>query len=403
MDPELPGRHARGASWGVLLAIVCARFAFGYQLQTVASLGPDLAARFHLDFAALGTLVGLYMLPGIVAALSFGFLAQRIGDRAVLAGGMALMTVGSAAAALAGGPAGIGAARVLGGAGAVGLMVMQGKVLADRYQGRGFLLSLGLMLGAFPIGIGVGQLTHARLAAAFGWPAAFLAGALPSAIGCALLLGFWRGGGVAHGIRRIGWPSREECVLVVLAGLIWTFYNAGFNAFLTYTPSLLALRGEPAWVTDAVMNVTTWGNLPAILFGGALAARFGPGRVFTMGMLVAVVSVAAIGLSHWPLLWGAIYGTIGAVQAGVIVGAGTLSSRPQNRAVGMGLFYTTYYVGGTIFPAVCGRAADLTGDPAGAFVCGAAISALAFPCWWLHRARSMRPALLSADDADGRR
>lgn len=373
---------------GILLAITFARFAFGYQLQTVASLGPELSARFHLDFAALGTLVGLYMLPGIVAALSCGFLAQKLGDRAVLAGGMLLMTLGSVAASLAGGPAGIGAARVLGGAGAVALTVMQGKVLADRFQGRGFLLSLGLMLGGFPIGIGVGQLTQGPLSHAFGWPAAFLAGALPSAVACALLLMFWRGGGAAHGVRRLGWPSWPECVLVVLAGLIWTFYNAGFNAFLTYTPSLLAIRHQPAWVTDAVMNFTTWGNLPAILSGGALAARFGPNRVFTVGTLVAIVAVPAIALTHWPLLWGIIYGTVGAVQAGVVVGAGTLSSRPQNRAVGMALFYTTYYVGGTIFPAICGRAADLAGDPSGAFVCGAAISALSFPCWWLHRARS---------------
>lgn len=383
-----PLAKASGASIGILLAITFARFAFGYQFQTVASLGPELTARFHLDFTALGTLVGLYMLPGIVAALLFGFLAQKLGDRAVLGGGMALMTVGSLAAAFAGGPAGIGTARVLGGAGAVALMVMQGKVLADRFQGRSFLLGLGLILGAFPIGIGVAQLVQAPIARAFGWPMAFVSGGLPSALASVVLLACWRSGGAAHGTRRLGWPSREECVLVILAGLIWTFYNAGFNAFLTYTPSLLALRHQPAWVTDAVMNATTWGNLPAILFGGAVAARFGANRVFMVGTLVAIVAVPAIALTDWPLLWGIIYGTVGAVQAGVVVGAGTLSSRPQNRAVGMALFYTTYYLGGTVFPGLCGRAADLVGDPSGAFICGAAISALAIPCWWLHRARS---------------
>lgn len=390
MQSDVAERRATYASWGVLVAIVFARFAFGYQLQTVASLGPDLVSRFHLDFAALGTLVGLYMLPGIVAALSCGFLAQTFGDRALLAAGMALMTAGSAATALAVGPTGIGLARVMAGAGAVALTVLQGKVLADRFHGRGFLLSLSFMLGAFPIGIGVGQLTHQGLAQAFGWQAAFLAGALPSAIGCVLLLASWRGGGRAHGVRRLGWPSGPECVLVVLAGLIWTFHNAGFNAFLAYTPTLLAGRGQPVWVTDAVMNVTTWGNLPAMLFGGAIAARFGPNRVFTVGVLVATFSVPAIALTDWPLLWGLIYGTIGAVHAGVVVGTGTLSARPQNRAVGMALFYTTYYLGGTIFPAICGRAADLYGDPSGAFICGGAISALAMPCWWLHRWYSAR-------------
>ncbi len=382
--------RAGAAAWGILLAIAFARFAFGYQLQTVASLGPDLTAAFHLSFAALGSLVGAYMLPGIVAALACGFLAQAIGDRALLGGGMALMALGSAGAALVAGPAGIGAARVVSGAGAVALTVMQGKVLADRFHGRNFLLTLGLMLGAFPIGIGTGQLTHGPIAHDFGWRSAFLAGAFPAAIGCALLVASWRDGGRA-GRRRLGWPTRHESILVLLAGLIWTFYNAAFSAFLTYTPSLMALRAAPTWLTDAVMNVATWGNLPAILFGGAVAARFGPSRIFVLGTLVTAVSVAAIGVGHWPLLWGALFGTIGAVHAGLIVAAGTLSARAENRAVGMALFYTTYYLGGTLFPAVCGWVADRVGSPGAALVTGGALSAVALPCWFLHRRLAATP------------
>ena len=376
--------RAGAAAWGVLVAIAFARFAFGYQVQTVASLAPDLAADFHLSFAAIGSLVGAYMLPGIAAALAFGFLAQAIGDRALLGGGMALMAVGSAGAVLTAGPGGIAAARVVAGAGAVALTVMQTKVIADWFPGRGFLLALGLSLGAFPIGIGSGQLSHAPIAHAFGWRAAFLIGALPAAIGGALLLASWRGGGQA-GRRSLGWPTRHECLLVLIAGLIWTFYNAAFSAFLTYVPSLMTREAAPVWLTDAVMNAATWGNLPAILCGGALAARVGATRVFMLGTLVTIVATAAIGLGGRPLLWGALFGTIGALHAGVIVGAGTLSARPQNRAVGMALFYTTYYLGGTILPAVCGLAADRAGTPAAALVCGAALSALALPAWFLHK------------------
>lgn len=375
------------ASWGIVVAIVCARFAFGYQLQTVASLGPELIGRFGISFAQLGALVGAYMLPGIVIALGCGFLAQRVGDRAVLAGGMLLMTLGAAAAGLADGPGGIALARITAGCGAVALTVMQGKVLADRFSGRLFLVTLGLMLGGFPVGIGAGQLSHAAIAHAWGWRAAFLAGAVPVALGVVVLLASWRGADRASG-RRLFWPSWAECELVILAGLIWTFYNAAFSAFLTYVPSLLALRGSPTWVADAVMNLATWGNVPALLLSAAAAARFGIGRVFLVGILVAIVSVAGIGLFGWPLLWGALFGTLGAIQAGVIVGVGTLSAQPHNRAVGMGLFYTTYYIGGTLFPALCGRAADLAGSPSGALLCGAALSALALPCWYMHRSRA---------------
>jgi MFS family permease len=177
---------------------------------------------------------------------------------------------------------------------------------------------------------------------------------------------------------------------VLLAGLMWTFYNGAFTAFLTYTPSLLAARGAPLWRTDLVMNLATWGNLPAILFGGVAAARFGAGRVMWLGTLATAAPLAAIGLGAPPVAWGALFGTVGALHAGVIVGVGTLSASPQHRAVGMALFYTAYYIGGTVFPALCGRAADLMGDPGGALLCGAVLGLLTLPVWSLHQRRMAR-------------
>jgi len=51
----------------------------------------------------------------------------------------------------------------------------------------------------------------------------------------------------------------------------------------------------------------------------------------------------------------------------------------------MGLFYTTYYLGGTVLPALCGRAADLVGDPGGALVAAALIACLGVPIYLLHQ------------------
>jgi predicted MFS family arabinose efflux permease len=64
---------------------------------------------------------------------------------------------------------------------------------------------------------------------------------------------------------------------------------------------------------------------------------------------------------------------------------GTLSARPENRAVGMGLFYSIYYAGGAVAPALCGRAADLWGGAEGALLAAAILSALALPMYLLHR------------------
>jgi len=38
--------------------------------------------------------------------------------------------------------------------------------------------------------------------------------------------------------------------------------------------------------------------------------------------------------------------------------------KKENRAIGMGIFYTVYYVGMGVFPPIAGYARDVTGNPA---------------------------------------
>lgn len=376
--------------WVILGAIVLARIGFGYQFQTVASLGPALIRLFGLDYAGLGTLIGAYMVAGVVIALPLGLLARRFGDRRVLGGGLALMALGGVVSAMAGGPGGIGAGRVVSGVGAVAMTVLQSKVIADWFPGRRFMLAVSISVGAYPVGIGLSQITAPVLAQAYGWPAAFLAGAAEMAAATALFLASFRtapddvaGIQPARGAFRL--PGRAECGLLVVAGLIWTAYTSGYSGFLSYTPSLMEVRGEGLLLTGVVMALATWGNVVGTLGGGALAERIGAWPVFAAGTAIMTAGIAAMGLIDWPVGWGAIIGIPGAIQPGVIVAIGTLSARPENRAAGMGIFYTTYYLGGAVVPALCGRAADAWGGPAGAMYAAAAVSALAFPMYLLHR------------------
>ncbi|GAC1336674.1 MAG: hypothetical protein NVSMB18_00250 [Acetobacteraceae bacterium] len=377
--------------WGFVVALTLARVAFGYQFQSLASVGPELIEQFRLDYAGLGGLIGLYMLPGIVVALPGGLLGRRYGERLVVGLGLALMAVGGAVAAQASGAVGLGLGRVLSGAGAVTLIVMQGMMVSERFTGRSFMPVMSLLVGAFPVGAGLAGLSHGAVVRTLGWPGMFLVGAVLAGVAAAL---FWLTCGL--GTRRAGgrlwvYPSRRECALVVVAGLIWTAYNAGYYGFLSYVPALLAKRGHAPGLTAAVMLVATWSNFPSVILGGWLAVRVGNWPVFLFGTLVGVVSVAGPAVLDWPVAWGVLFGIGGSLQAGVIVAIGTLSARPENRAVGMGLFYTTYYIGGTVLPAVCGRAADLVGDPAGALLAAAAIAALGIPIYRLHQWLQRRP------------
>ena len=53
----------------MLIGVVIARVAFSFQLQSVAVVAPGLADGLGLDSTSLGTIIGLFMLPGLVLAI----------------------------------------------------------------------------------------------------------------------------------------------------------------------------------------------------------------------------------------------------------------------------------------------------------------------------------------------
>ncbi|MEJ0019222.1 MAG: MFS transporter [Acetobacteraceae bacterium] len=258
------------------------------------------------------------------------------------------------------------------------------------------MLAISVSVAAYPIGVGLAQLVLPSLAAGFGWQAAFLSAAAPMVVALVLFLACHRPSPhIVATPRRFSLPSGRECLLLAVAGLIWTAYTAGYSGYTGYVPSLMAARGEGLVLTGVVLTIATWGNVPATLVGAALAARFGAFRVFLLGTTALVVGMAGAALLDWPVVWAVIIGIIGSFHPGVIMAVGTLSARPENRAVGMGLFYSMYYAGGAVVPALCGWSADLTGGPEGALLAASAVSALAIPMFLLHRRLAGHEAMLA--------
>jgi MFS family permease len=382
--------------WVILAAIALARAGFGYQYQTVASLAPDLMRQFRLDYATLGTLIGVFMLLGTFLALPLGLLARRIGDRLVLGAGIGLMVVGPVISAVAADPTGIGLGRSIAGGGAVAMIVLQNKVIADWFSGRRFMWAISISVAAYSIGVGLAQLVLPPLARNAGWQAAVLSSAVPMVVALVLFLASFRPSPAAAApSRRFAWPSGRECLLLVIAGLIWTAYTAGYSAYTGYVPSLMAARGEGLVLTGVVLTIATWGNVPATLLGASLAGRFGALRIFLTGTAALVIGMLGAALLDWPIVCAVVVGVIGSAHPGVIMAVGTLSAKPANRAVGMGLFYSIYYAGGAVVPAFCGWSADMVGGPEGALFAGALISAIAVPMYLLHRRLAAHEVMLA--------
>src|SRR5262245_53039169 len=124
-----------GNRWLMLSVLFVARTAMAYQFQTVASVGPYLVDGLAIDFAWVGTLIGLYMLPGTVMALPSGLLGQRFGAKLVTLAGLGLMALGGALTAAQSLTIVIGG-RLVSGVGAVLVNVLLTKMIADWFARR---------------------------------------------------------------------------------------------------------------------------------------------------------------------------------------------------------------------------------------------------------------------------
>jgi branched-subunit amino acid permease len=79
-------------------------------------------------------------------------------------------------------------------------------------------------------------------------------------------------------------------------------------------------------------------------------------------------------------------GLISGLPVGVIMALPSLALRPEQRAIGMGLFYLWLYIGHSLLPPLAGWLQDRAGTPAAALWFAAALTAVMLPFYGLFRA-----------------
>jgi len=175
-----------------------------------------------------------------------------------------------------------------------------------------------------------------------------------------------------------------------VASLPWMLYNVGFAVMLGFLPSLLVRGGFSVESAGVLLGVTTFLFIGSVLLGGAAAQWLAREEiVVAIGLLVYGVALAALPYaSAWPLLL--TVGLLGGLPAGILAAAPTGVLRPASRGVGLGLFYTMYYVGMALLPPVAGRLQDLIGRSAAVyFAAGAMLVTL--PCYLAFRSLASAP------------
>jgi predicted MFS family arabinose efflux permease len=361
--------------WAILAALSLTRFSFGYQFQSVASVAPAVSRDLGLDQAAVGTLIGLYWASGVLVALPGGWLGQRFGDKPMALAGGILTVLGGLLCAMGDSYAMLAAGRVLAGLGGIVMNIMAVKMLTDWFAGREVGFALGTLFGSFPLGIALALAIQAPLAAAAGWPAVMLSTALLGAVVLAAIGLVVREPAAAPAPPQPAVPHvflpRREIVLLTLAGIGLALYNGAFLVYVSYAPMLLVESGfgvvEAGIVLAAASAISTFtlplgGHLAdrsrrprAVLFGGTLAfcacVALLPAAAATQSLLVVAITAALISI-------------LGSMPVSPMVALPAAAVPAQRRAVGLGLFYTWFYVGAAVSPALGGWLYDRAGTPA---------------------------------------
>jgi MFS family permease len=376
--------------WKILAALTLARAGMGFQFQSVASVAPFLTADLGLDKTQLGWLIGLYLLPGTFIALPSGLLGARFGDKRVVLFGLLLMAAGGIGLALATGFVAANVARFVSGVGAIVLNVLLTKMVADWFDGKERLLAMAVLINAWPIGIGIALLTLGVLAQAQSWQFAIATTALYAVLGWLSVALIYRRPPAAAaqpvagtGLKLLG---RRDWIVLAAASLPWMLFNAAYQIVVSFLPAFFLERGLGVAAAGAATALNTLLIIGSVQAGGMLLKRQqNPDRLCYAAVAGWSLCILLLARSTEPLVWIVAGGLIGGLPAGAFVALPTQVLRPEQRAPGMGVFYTFYYLGCALFPAVAGALYDAAATAAAPLWLAAAAAIACVPTLALLR------------------
>ncbi len=351
--------------WLILVLLFLTRIGLGFQFQTMGSVSSELVEELHLNYTEIGSLIGLFMVPGMFLALPAGFAGRFMSDRFIVGFGLLALGAGGGLAALADGFELLALGRLICGAGFVISTIFFTKIVADWFGGKELATAMSALVMSWPFGIAMGQIGHGWLAVNYDWRLAFAVASIYCVIGALLVMIFCREapnatkptGGFQFTL------SRNEVLLIVIASLVWAFFNAGYVVYLSFAPQVLIDTGYEMVSALGVISLASWIMIFSGVVCGQIADRSGrPDIVLYVCMAAAVLALVILFSRPLSIPSSLLFGLVGMAPAGVIMALTAAAMRPENRALGMGVFFTAYFVVQAPAPAIAGWLFDETSD-----------------------------------------
>ncbi|MFJ4851197.1 MULTISPECIES: MFS transporter [unclassified Streptomyces] len=169
--------HAMRRRWLMLALGTAAQTAACAFVYGIPYLAAALRDSGHLSLPRVGLLIACPTVGLVAALVAWGALADRHGERVVIATGLGgagvLLAVTCAVTAAGGGTVALGALLVLAGAAAASVYSASGRLVMGWFTAGERGLAMGIRQTSTPLGMGVAALTMPPLAAAHGIGGAF--------------------------------------------------------------------------------------------------------------------------------------------------------------------------------------------------------------------------------------
>lgn len=334
---------------------------------------PLIAADRGLSYAQVGllkTLISggqsLFQLPG-------GILAERLGERRMLAMGLTTLSAAFFLLGSAGTFAIVATFCLLIGVGASLQHPLSSSLVSRAYEEQGRRTAMGTYNFAGDVGKVAFPALLSGLILIFGWQGSVQ---LLGGVGLAAALLVWMGGTAQPRVdrpraeeagqtpMRRGWGivDRKRFVGLVAVGLL---DESGRTVLLTFVPFLLAQKGATPEQLGLLFTLIFAGGACGKFVCGPLAERFGPIPMVVATELLTGFAILALiplpltaALALLPLLGVVLNGTSSVLYATV---ADLVT--PEMRARGYGLFYMLYQGAGMVAPVLYGWFSDAAGLP----------------------------------------
>jgi MFS family permease len=367
-----PVAKAASAERRTLATTCAAHFVHDGIADAFYVLLPIWAQAFGLSYVQVGTLRMAYSAAMACLQLPAGMLAERIGERTLLAAGSVLAGVAFALLATSQSYAVLGALILLTGVGSAvqhplaSTLISQVYTPASRRAALGvynFVGDVGKMVVAAAMGLGI---------VAIGWRSSVvLYGAIVACVGLVTLLAL---ASLANSTRRLhaaaastaaaGWGFTNPTGFALLSA-IQLIDSACRTGFLTFFPFLLIAKGASVASIGFGLALVFIGGAAGKLVCGLVAERVGILRTVILTELATGLLIAAVVAA--PLAWAMILlipvGVALNGTSSVLYGTVAEFVRDDRQGRSFGLFYTLGSAAGATAPLVFGLLSDYAGVP----------------------------------------